>query len=144
LLVLAQIMLRGWVSSNFAALACTELPLCKGLLLPPMDFSYSLDSHGLPLSVEKLTAIHWMHRVGAVLTLAYLVWLSFGVMALERLRAIGKAILGLVVLQFVLGISNVLLGLPLAGVVLHNAMAMLLLVTLVLLNYRLKNRKNNK
>lgn len=144
LLVLAQIMLGGWVSSNFAALACTELPLCKGLLLPPMDFSYSLDSHGLPLSVEKLTAIHWMHRVGAVLTLAYLVWLSFGVMALERLRAIGKAILGLVVLQFVLGISNVLLGLPLAGVVLHNAMAMLLLVTLVLLNYRLKNRKNNK
>ena len=141
LLVLAQVMLGGWVSSNFAALACTEFPLCKGLLLPPMDFSYSLDSYGLPLSVEKLTAIHWMHRAGALLTLVYLIWLSFGVMAVERLRAIGKAMLGLVVLQFVLGVSNVLLGLPLIGVVLHNAMAMLLLVTLVLLNYRLQKQK---
>ena len=140
-LVLVQIMLGGWVSSNFAALACTEFPLCKGLLLPPMDFSYSLDGYGLPLSVEKLTAIHWMHRAGALLTLVYLIWLSFGVMAVEKLRTTGKAILGLVVLQFVLGISNVLLGLPLAGVVLHNAVAMLLLVTLVLLNYRLQKQE---
>jgi cytochrome c oxidase assembly protein subunit 15 len=137
-LVLVQIMLGGWVSSNFAALACTEFPLCKGLLLPPMDFSYSLDRYGLPLSVEKLTAIHWMHRAGALLTLLYLSWLSFRVMAVERLRTIGKAILGLVVLQFVLGISNVLLGLPLTGAVLHNAVAMLLLVTLVLLNFRVQ------
>ena len=140
-LVLVQIMLGGWVSSNFAALACTEFPLCKGLLLPPMDFSYSLDGYGLPLSVEKLTAIHWMHRAGALLTLSYLIWLSFSIMTVEGLRTIGKAMLGLVVLQFVLGISNVLLGLPLAGVVLHNAVAMLLLVTLVLLNYRLQKQE---
>jgi len=140
-LVLVQIMLGGWVSSNFAALACTEFPLCKGLLLPPMDFSYSLDRYGLPLSVEKLTAIHWMHRAGALLTLPCLVWLSFSVMVVEGLRTIGKVLLGLVVLQFVLGISNVLLGLPLTGVVLHNAVAMLLLVTLVLLNYRLQKQK---
>ena len=71
-LVLVQIMLGGWVSANFAGLACTEFPLCKGLLLPPMDFSFSLDRYGLPLSVEKLTAIHWMHRAGALLTLALL------------------------------------------------------------------------
>ena len=140
-LVLVQIMLGGWVSSNFAALACTEFPLCKGLLLPPMDFSYSLDGYGLPLSVEKLTAIHWMHRAGALLALSYLIWLSFSIMTVEGLRTIGKAMLGLVVLQFVLGISNVLLGLPLAGVVLHNAVAMLLLVTLVLLNYRLQKQE---
>ena len=139
-LVLVQIMLGGWVSSNFAALACTEFPLCKGLLLPPMDFSYSLDGYGLPLSVEKLTAIHWMHRAGALLTLSYLIWLSFSIMTVEGLRTIGRAMLGLVVLQFVLGISNVLLGLPLTGVVLHNAVAMLLLVTLVLLNYRLQKQ----
>lgn len=139
-LVLAQIMLGGWVSSNFAALACTEFPLCKGVLLPPMDFSYSLDRYGPPLSVEKLTAIHWMHRAGALLTLLYLSWLSFRVLAVEGLHTIGKAMLGLVVLQFVLGISNVLLGLPLTGAVLHNAVAMLLLVTLVLLNYRLQKQ----
>src|SRR5450759_4325790 len=134
-LVLVQIMLGGWVSSNFAALACTDFPLCKGSLLPAMDFSYSLDRYGPPLSVEKLPAIHWMHRAGALRSLLYLGWLSFRVMAVEWLHTIGKAMLGLVVFQFVLGISNVLLGLTLTGAVLHNAVAMLLLVTLVLLNY---------
>lgn len=140
-LVLAQIMLGGWVSSNFASLACTEFPLCQGSLLPPMDFSYSLTNDGLPLSGERLTAIHWMHRAGALLTVIYLSWLSFGVMAVQALRMIGKTMLGLVVFQFVLGASNVLLGLPLAGAVLHNAVAMLLLVTLVLLNFRLQTSK---
>ena len=140
-LVLIQIILGGWVSSNFAALACTEFPLCKGVLTPAMDFSYSLDRYGLPLSVEKLTAIHWMHRAGALLTLVYLSWLSFRVMAVVRLNRVGRVMLGLVVLQFVLGISNVWLGLPLAGAVLHNAVAMLLLVTMVLLNYRLQKPK---
>ena len=140
-LVLIQIMLGGWVSSNFAALSCTEFPLCKGSLLPPMDFSYSLVRYGPPLSVEKLTAIHWMHRAGALLTLFYLSWLSFRVMAVKGLHKIGKVILGLVLFQFVLGISNVLLGLPLAGAVLHNAVAMLLLVTLVMLNFRVQARK---
>jgi cytochrome c oxidase assembly protein subunit 15 len=140
-LVLAQIMLGGWVSSNFAALACTEFPLCQGSLLPAMDFSYSLENDGLPLSVERLTAIHWMHRAGAVLTAIYLSWLSVRVMAVQGLRMIGKAMLGLVVFQFVLGVSNVLLGLPLAGAVLHNAVAMLLLVILVQLNFRVQARK---
>lgn len=140
-LVLIQIMLGGWVSSNFAALACTGFPLCKGSLLPTMDFSYSLVGYGLPLSAEKLTAIHWMHRVGALLTLLYLSWLSFRVMALKGLHTIGNAILGLVIFQFVLGFFNVLLGLPLAGAVLHNALAMLLLVTLVVLNFRVQTNK---
>lgn len=140
-LVLAQVMQGGWVSSNFAALACTDFPLCRGSLLPAMDFSYSLKNDGLPLSVERLTAIHWMHRAGALLTVIYLSWLSYRVMAVEGLRMIGKTMLGLVVFQFVLGVSNVLLGLPLAGAVLHNAGAMLLLVTLVLLNFRLKENR---
>jgi cytochrome c oxidase assembly protein subunit 15 len=139
-LVLIQIMLGGWVSSNFAALACTDLPLCHGMLLPTMDFSYNLDRFGLPLSVEKLTAIHWLHRAGALLTIPCLVWLSFKLMGAEGLRTIGKILLGLVVLQFALGISNVLLGLPMASVVLHNAVAMLLLVTLVVLNYKLRKK----
>ncbi len=140
-LVLIQIMLGSWVSVNFAALACTDFPLCKGTLLPPMDFSYSLERYGLPLSVEKLTAIHWMHRAGALLTLLYLIWLSFRIMKEQGLRVIGKAMLGLVVFQFALGITNVMFGLPLAVAVLHNAVAMLLLATLVWLNYRLQKQK---
>jgi cytochrome c oxidase assembly protein subunit 15 len=141
-LVVAEIMLGGWVSSNFAGLACTGFPLCQGALLPPMDFSYSLEISGLPLSVEKLTAIHWMHRTGALLAVSYLCWLSFGVMAVKGLRSVGKIILGLIVLQFVFGVANVLLGLPLLVAVLHNAAAMLLLVTLMALSFRLEKHEN--
>lgn len=137
-LLLAQIMLGGWVSSNFAALACTDFPLCKGSLLPPMDFSYKFDNSIQPLSVENLTAIHWMHRIGALFVVLYLGWLSVRAMAVEVLHNIGIAILGLVVLQSLLGIFNVLTSLSLAGAVLHNAVAMLLLVTLVTLSFRLK------
>lgn len=140
-LLMAQIMQGGWTSANFAALACTDFPLCRGALLPPMDFSSGLSDAGLPLSPEKLTAIHWMHRVGALLTVAYLVWLSFRVMATEGLRKLGKVMLGLVVLELLLGIANVLLGLPLLVAVLHNAVAMLLLIALVVLGFRLRRKK---
>jgi len=140
-LLLAQIMLGGWVSSNFAALACTDFPLCKGSLLPLMDFSYSFERSVTPLSVEKLTAIHWMHRVGALLTIVYFCWLSTRVMAVKGLQIIGKSILGLVAFQFMLGIYNVLTGLSLAGAVLHNAAAMLLLVSIVSLSFRLQKHR---
>ena len=137
-LVITQIMLGGWASSNFAALACPDFPLCQGALLPPMDFSSSLNDSGLPLSPEKLTAIHWLHRAGALLAIAYLCWMSFMVMTVEGLRVSGKAILGLVVLQSLLGVSNVLFGLSLLVAVLHNAVAMLLLIALVVLRFRLQ------
>jgi len=140
-LVLIEIMLGGWVSSNFAALACTEFPLCQGSLIPPMDFSYSLENDGLPLSIERLTAIHWMHRVGAVFTIIYLCWLAFKLMAVKTLRNIGKSILGLIVLQFLIGIFNVLFNLSLAIAVLHNAVAMLLLISLVILRFRMQVMK---
>ncbi len=139
ILLLIQIMLGGWVSSNFAALACTGFPLCKGSLLPAMDFSYSLDRFGMPLAMEKLTAIHWLHRLGALILLPCIIRLSIGVMAESGLRTVARTILALIVFQFLLGITNVLLGLPLPGVVLHNAVAMLLVVMMVVLNYRLRN-----
>ena len=137
-LLLVQIMLGGWASSNFSALACTGFPLCNGALLPAMDFSYSFDFSGQPLSAERLAAIHWMHRAGALLVVAYLGWLAFKIMAVQGLRNIGKVVLGLVALQFALGIANVLLGLPLLVAVLHNAVAMLLLLALVALSFRLR------
>lgn len=134
-LVLIQITLGGWVSSNFAALACTGFPFCNGSLLPPMDFSYSLDRYGPPLATEQLTAIHLLHRFSALLTLVYMGWLSVKIMAAKRLRAMGVILLGLTVLQLALGVSNALLGLTLAGATLHNAVAMLLLVALTRLNF---------
>mgnify|MGYP003429121865 CR=1 FL=1 len=143
-MVLAQTLQGAWLSSNFAALACTDLPLCNGLLLPAMDFSFSLERYGPPLSVEQLVSIHWIHRVGALLVLLYLGWLSIMMMAVEGLRAIGKTLLGLLAFQFVLGISSVALGLPLAIAVLHNATAMLLLVVLTVLNFRLRIGEKKK
>lgn len=140
-LLIVQIMQGGWTSANFAALACTDFPLCQGALLPPMDFSSGLNDAGLPLSPEKLTAIHWMHRVGALPVIAYLGWLSFRVMATEGLRKLGQILLGLVVLESLLGVSNVRLGLPLLVAVLHNAVAMLLLIVLVVLGFRLQSAK---
>lgn len=140
-LLMAQIMQGGWVSANFAALACTDFPLCQGVLLPPMDFSYGPSDSDLPLSPEKLTAIHWLHRAGALLAVAYLVWLSSRVMATEGLRNLGKALFGLVALEALLGVANVLLGLPLLVAVLHNAVAMLLLIALVVLGFRLQREK---
>jgi len=144
LLLLVQIMLGGWVSSNFAALACTDFPLCQGSLFPNMDFFYSPGRFGPPLSLEKLTAIHWMHRVGAVLTLVFLSWLSWRITVVRGLRRIGKFILGLIVFQFLLGVFNVLLGLSLVAAVLHNAVAMLLLSALVVLNYTLTKQDITK
>jgi cytochrome c oxidase assembly protein subunit 15 len=137
-LLVVQIMLGGWTSANFAALACTDFPLCQGALLPPMDFSPSLNASGMLLSPEHLTAIHWVHRVGALFTIAYLGWLSFGVMATAGLRNLGKILLGLVVFESLLGVANVLLGLPLLIAVLHNAVAMLLLMALVVLSFKLR------
>ena len=137
-IALIEVMLGGWVSSNFAALACTEFPLCQGSLMPAMDFSYSLENEGLPLSKERLTAIHWMHRVGALFTVIYLGWLSFRVMAVRPLRHIGKTLIILIIIQFLIGIFNVLFNLSLAIAVLHNAVALLLLVLLVLLSFKVK------
>lgn len=141
ILVVIQIVLGGWVSSNFAAIACTDFPLCRGYLLPPMDFSYPLGRDTLPLTQEKLTAIHWMHRFGAILAAGYLIWLSWRLIKLDGMKKLGLSILVFVALQFGLGVSNILFGLPLVGAVLHNAVAMILLVTLVLLNFRLRKRR---
>jgi len=141
ILVVIQIVLGGWVSSNFAAIACTDFPLCRGYLLPPMDFSYPLGRDTLPLTQEKLTAIHWMHRCGAILAAGYLSWLSWRLIKLDGMKKLGLSILVFVALQFGLGVSNILFGLPLVGAVLHNAVAMILLVTLVLLNFRLRKRR---
>jgi len=141
ILVVIQIVLGGWVSSNFAAIACTDFPLCRGYLLPPMDFSYPLGRDTLPLTQEKLTAIHWMHRFGAILAAGYLIWLSWRLIKLDGMKKLGLSILVFVALQFGLGVSNILFGLPLVGAVLHIAVAMILLVTLVLLNFRLRKRR---
>lgn len=148
LIVVAQIALGGWVSTNYAALACTDFPTCHGEWLPEMDFRHGFQlvrelgvtAVGAPLSYASLTAIHWAHRVGALVTLAYVGWLALAAMRVPELRTLGITLLVLLLAQAGLGIANVLLSLPLALAVAHNGGAALLLVTLVMLNFTLFQR----
>ena len=139
--VAVQIALGGWVSANYAALACPDLPLCKGQALPPMDFANGFHvlrelgqtAQGELLSLEALTAIHWSHRVFALVALAAVLILVFHTWAVERRLAL---LIGLLVLlQFGLGVANVAFSLPLPLAAAHNGGAALLLVALVVLNF---------
>jgi cytochrome c oxidase assembly protein subunit 15 len=137
-----QIFLGGWTSSNYAALACTDFPVCQGEWLPEMDFANAFHmirelgqtAGGDQLSLAALTAIHWTHRLGALATLLYLGWLSIRSMRNRELRWLGGLMAVLLVTQVGLGLSNVLLSLPLPVAVAHNAVAALLLISLVVLN----------
>ena len=147
-LVAVQIGLGGWVSTNYAALACTDFPMCHGVWMPPMDFEQGFTLHrnlgetatGELLPLTALTAIHWMHRVMALVVTVYLSWLVLRLVRSPGYVGMGLVIGGLLMLQVSLGISNVLFGLPLPVAVAHNAGAALLLSSLVLLNYRVRRR----
>lgn len=141
-LVIGQIALGGWVSSNYAAVACVDLPTCHGQWWPAMDFAngFHLTQHigpnylGGQLDSDARTAIHMTHRLGALvvtLTLLALAWRLRG----EGLGRLAGLLLAVLALQVGLGISNVLFHLPLPVAVAHNGGGALLLLTLVLVNY---------
>ncbi len=147
-LVAVQIALGGWVSTNYAALACSDFPMCQGSWLPPMDFEHAFTLHrelgetasGELLSMQALTAIHWVHRVMALIVTLYLGWLVVRLLRTPAYAGLAVIVGGLLVLQVSLGIGNVLLSLPLGLAVAHNTGAALLLASLVWLNYRVSRR----
>jgi len=135
--VAVQVMLGGWVSANYAALACPDLPLCPGA----MDFANAFHvvrelgqtAEGELLSLDALRAIHWTHRLFALVALAAAFFAAARAWRLDRRLAAAVGVL--VALQFALGVLNVALGLPLALAAAHNAGAALLLLALVVLNF---------
>ncbi len=147
-LVIAQIVLGGWTSTNYAALACTDFPTCHGQWWPAMDLGNAfhvlrelgMTADGQMLSNDALTAIHWMHRVGAVAVTAALVILSIRLVK-AGLTHFASTVLAVLSLQLALGVANVLLSLPLALAVAHNAGAALLLLTLITVNVRLRSAR---
>ena len=147
-LVVTQIALGGWVSTNYAALACTDFPMCQGVWMPPMDFEHGFTLHrelgetasGELLPMAALTAIHWVHRAMALIVTVYLGWLVLRLLRTPGYAGVGLAVGGLLTLQVSLGISNVLFSLPLGLAVAHNAGAALLLASMVLLNYQVRRR----
>jgi cytochrome c oxidase assembly protein subunit 15 len=154
IVVVLQIMLGGWTSANYAALHCNEFPTCTGgEYFPAMNFAEGFEPwHGTEhnfefgiLSNEARIAIHTTHRIGAVITFLFMLWLGFKILmtpAYQSLKNAGIALLVVVFLQFILGVSNVLLSLPLLVAVAHNGGGALLLLTLVTLNHLV--RKQNK
>jgi heme a synthase len=143
-LLTIQIMLGGWVSTNYAVLACTDFPLCHGMLIPPMDFEHGFTwwrelgktSAGDLLPVEALTAIHWVHRNVAFVVIAYIAWLAHKAYKIEGLQKTGKWILIALAAQFASGIATIFLSWPILIAVLHNGGAALLVLLLVLLSYK--------
>lgn len=155
LVVVIQIALGGWISSNYAALACPDLPMCQGKWLPEMDFSGGFDITqeigpnylGGQMDSTARTAIHFTHRVGALLTMLVLVMLSvrtfqYGRQLIDTHRAslqkIVATILLILLIQLSLGLSNIIWHLPLPVAVAHNLVGALLLLSLVAYNYRLR------
>lgn len=146
LFLVIQICLGGWVSTNYAALACTDFPMCNGTLLPPMDFAngftlwrdLGMTASGESLPSDALIAIHWTHRAFAFVVVAMIAWLAFCATKFENLRKAARSLLIVVVLQFSVGIATIFLQLPLLLAVLHNGGAALLLLLLVILNYKIR------
>ncbi|PPV40943.1 COX15/CtaA family protein [Ectopseudomonas oleovorans] len=144
LLVIGQITLGGWVSSNYAAVACVDLPTCHGEWWPAMDFGkgFHLTQHigpnylGGQLDSDARTAIHMSHRIGALLVTLALLVLAWRLHVAGLSRLAGLLLLALAV-QVGLGISNVIFHLPLLVAVAHNAGGAALLLVMVLINYRL-------
>jgi len=142
-LVGIQILLGGWTSTNYAALACTEFPTCYGgRWWPPTDFGEAFVIwRGLGIDYEfgildsaARTAIHLTHRLGALVVLLAIGTLSLVILRRARVgleRGLGIAVAAALLLQLELGIANIVGHLPLAVAVAHNGGAALLVVTLV-------------
>jgi cytochrome c oxidase assembly protein subunit 15 len=137
-LLTLQIALGGWVSTNYAVLACTEFPTCQGSWWPEMNFvqgfelwrELGLTAAGEHISFAALTAIHYVHRLAAYLVIAVLVLLAWRLHGLPAWRAPARWLAGLLLLQFLSGLSNVVLDWPLLAAVLHTGGAAALVVLL--------------
>ena len=150
LIVLAlQISAGGWTSSNYAALACPDFPTCQNVAWPEMDMKdafvlwrgLGIDYEGGVLNHPARVAIHFVHRLGALITALVLGWLSVQAWRKGRntaIRATG-AMLGVVLLvQLILGPLMVVRALPLPLATAHNAVAALLLLSVVRINRLLR------
>lgn len=142
-LLAIQVALGGWVSTNYAVLACTGFPQCNGQWWPSMDFAHGFTilrelgraGHGGYLPFEALVAIHMTHRLAAIVVVAALLALAWGLARqgdpVLRRFAIGIAAVSLA--QVASGLSNVVLGWPLAAALAHSAGAAALVLLLALL-----------
>ncbi|HOB00885.1 MAG: COX15/CtaA family protein [Burkholderiales bacterium] len=140
-----QIFLGGWVSTNYAVLACADFPGCNGSLTPQVDWAEGFafaralgrNPDGSFLSIEALRAIHWAHRWGALITTVVVIAAALALMRAHAALRQQAILIKLVLLaQIGIGIATVLLDQPIVLATAHNAMAALLLATLVVATCR--------
>jgi len=151
LLLVMQIALGGWTSTNYAALACPGLPTCYGTsdYWPP-DLDYAsgfvlwrglgVDYEGGVLDLDARAAIHWVHRIAAVVVSAWLLLLSLALMR-QRYTLAALFVAMSLMLQFGLGVANIHWQLPLPLAVAHNGGAALLLLAILYANFMLRPRQ---
>ncbi len=147
-LVGVQIFLGGWTSANYAALACPDFPTCQGAWWPAADFVQGFaitrdpgpDYQGGLMTTEARTAVHFSHRLGALIVLVFL-GASLCVYHIWGMAPIWIGLIGgLLALQLALGIGNILLHVPLGVALAHHATGAVLLAILIALNYSLHSR----
>ncbi len=148
ILLVVQIALGGWVSSNYAMIACPDFPKCHGMWWPTMDIAQGFYPWRGPhanganlgmLSLEAQVAIHWIHRAMAGVVFVYFsVMLSWLYMrATPAIQRTIQIVLGLLMLQMLTGISNIVLPWPLWTALMHNAGSAALLVLMLFLESQL-------
>jgi cytochrome c oxidase assembly protein subunit 15 len=145
--LVVQIALGGWVSTNYATLACDEFPFCDGKLIPEMDFEHGFTlwrelgktAAGHYLQFSALVAIHWVHRNFAVVVTLVLGLAAWRASRQPALRGTATLIAAVLCAQLFTGIATVFFSFPLAIAVLHNAGAALLVLLVTMLNYKVKH-----
>ena len=121
-IVFMQITLGGWVSTHYAGLACIDFPYCNGKLLPALNW-YQFDT--------DLITIHMLHRIGALITAFYVGLLALFLLRNNSLRMMAVVVLALLTLQITLGILNIVWLRPVWIALIHQAVAILLFLTLL-------------
>jgi heme a synthase len=143
--LILQITLGGWTSTNYAALACPDFPTCQNSFWPEMDVSdafvlwrgLGIDYEGGVLNHPARVAIHFVHRLGAILAaliIGYTALRAWQRARSSELKAAAVVLCGFLILQLVLGPFMVMRGMPLGFATAHNAVAALLLLALLRVN----------
>jgi len=148
LILIVQIALGAWVSTNYAVLACTGFPDCNGQWWPAWNGQgfdiwrhLGVDSQGQYLTHDALVSIHWVHRVMALCVFIYGFALSKTLLRDGELPGLARGLAALLLLQFLTGLSNVVLGWPLLAAVLHTGGAGALMMVLTCM---LSQSKSNR
>ena len=148
-LIAFQIFLGAWTSTNYAARACLDLPLCQGQLLPNTNFSEGFNLFQTigpnylygQLSNEARVAIHITHRVGAIVVFLYSLFLAFKLWS-PQTKNIVIVFLSILAVQIFLGVNNILSSLPLWNAVAHNIVGVMLFLTFIVMIYLSKGNLN--